>query len=58
MMTPEQIKARMAENGFKPSDANPEHRVAHALEYIAFYLERIDVSLNRIADSAHVLAKK
>lgn len=49
--TPRELKERMVIRGFQPAgeEASPEDRTAHALEFIAFYLERIDRHLDRIA---------
>jgi len=48
------IEERMAE-GFVPSGGNPDLRVAAALEYIAFFLGRIDKNISEIKEHVKTL---
>lgn len=58
MPTREQIEQTMAD-GFLPNEnIGQQFRAAHALEYIAFYMGRIDKNLARLATAAENIAAR
>ncbi len=59
MSTKEESKQRMTQSGFMPNpDLRTDLRVAHALDFIAFYLERIDQRMEELARALAVTAQR
>ena len=59
MPTKQELKERMAESGFTPNpDLRVELRTANALDFIAFYLERIDQRIEELARAVAVTAQR
>ena len=55
MTDPEIIKQRMEQGFTRAGNVSADDRVAHALEYVAFYLVRIDRRLEQIVDSLNMI---